>query len=319
MKNSTIKMGDVYYRQEPETQKYFAFQITENKGGLLVYLLLDYFKDIPPTERDLQFMKPFINTRWWLKNSFSYNHVRTKDFPSKAVYVGNIKPLETKKCNSYSGWCTGFEFINEIEWNSFPEETRRRFKEALGDTSEIIVAGIEARRSWQEVDDELLSAMTDYVKELYELPVANSFVATKYYPQLIPFLETRHTAASIDWSNHGQKDLDLSTTHLRNVTISDKEMILLKLPIGCTELKLLGKLHPDFKIEAYDNGQKLTVVLDLLDQNNKIPNLNVKNLKCLKLLSINILDVLCVSKYYTHLRHLLFIGKPGYVENISSL
>ena len=59
----------------------------------------------------------------------------------------------------------------------------------------------------------------DNYSELEKLPVAYSFSATKFYPSLIPFLETRWTATKLDWKNHGQNNLDLSRTHLREITL----------------------------------------------------------------------------------------------------
>ncbi len=43
----------IYYRQEPETGRYYAFQITDiDDKGDAVYLLLDWFGRRPPVQVD---------------------------------------------------------------------------------------------------------------------------------------------------------------------------------------------------------------------------------------------------------------------------
>lgn len=319
-KKHFVKIGDVYCRQESRTQKYFAFQIIEEKEDSLVYLLLDYFCERKPDEKDFPKMQPLYRQRWFFCNaSINLCHANTKDFPSDAVLVGNMAPLVTEKCNAYGSWPKGYDFVGEAEWLTFPEETRYRFKKGHTDTSEITVAGITMRRCRQQIDDELLSAMTNYVIELYELPVAYNFVATRFYPQLIPFLESRHTARELDWTNHGQKELDLSRTHLNVVSIDDENMLLIKLPQSCSLLSFKGKIHPDLKVEVPDCGKDLMIQIDVEKQNNSIPNLYIPNLYKLALLSVSDLDLAQIPRYYPHLNSLRLVGKPGNVKNIHSL
>lgn len=319
LKTRSVKIGDVYCRQEPKTQKYFAFQIIEKKERSLVYLLLDYFDEQQPDKKDLSNMQPFIRKRWFWNDSIDLCHADTKDFPLDAVLVDNILPLVTEECRAYGGWPGGHDFVSEAEWLTFPEETRRRFKEGHKDTSEITVAGRTIRRSWQRIDDGLLSAMTDYVKELYELPVAYSFVATKFYPQLIPFLETRHTAHRLDWDNHGQKELDLSRTHLQSVSIDDENMLVVRLPQSCALLTFTGKVHPDLKVEAPDGGKNLIIQINAEKQNGLVPCFGIPDLGQLTLSSVSDLDIKQIPQYYPHLNWLRLIGKPGNVKNIDAL
>ena len=314
-----VKSGDIYCLQEPKTGKYFAFQVIEIKGDSTIYLLLDYFEERRPEESDLKKMAPFVSNRWFWDNAIDYKHANTKDFPKDATLVGNIRPIVTRECKTYGGWTNGYDFLGEAEWMTFPEETRMRFKKGQSDTSEIVVAGIKCRRSRQYIDDELLLAMTNYDKELYKLPVAYNFSATKYYPQLIPFLETRHTVARLEWDNHGQETLDLSRTHLRTITIWDEKMIEIKLPESCNLLTLNGKLHPALKVKAFDNGTGLRLEFNSAKQDDKIPDLGVSHLNGLTLHYVKKLDPSSIHKVYPHLHYVRLVGNPGDILNINSL
>ncbi|NDV80726.1 hypothetical protein D0T87_01870 [Bacteroides sp. 51] len=285
----------------------------------MVHLLLDYFAEKLPDESDIKLMAPLIRRRWFWNNSMDYCHSDSGKLPEEAVYVGNIPLLVTGECNVYGGWPTGHDFIDELEWQKIPEQARNNFKNALSDTTEIEVSGVKCRRSWQHIDDELLSAMTDYSKDLARLPAAYTFVATKYYPQLVPFLETRWTASKLDWTGHGQQELDLSRTHLREITLWDESLKQIKLPQSCRTLTLNGKLHSNLKVTAPDNGHKLTLHINVKKQDNIIPNLGILQLNALALHFVEDTDLTPVHAYYPHLTWLRIIGKPGNITHIGSL
>lgn len=315
-----IKSGDIFCRQEKKTGYYFAFQIIDSEKEKMNYLLLDYFDAQKPEIKDLPTMQAATNNRWFFKKgSISYLHADAKYFPKDAELVGNLPPKINEKCNSYSSWPTGQTLVAEMEWMQIPEEARKRFKEGQLDTSEIVVSGITCRRSFQRVDDDLMLAMTDYEKELYELPVAYNFVATQYYPQLIPFLATRHTANKLEWSYHGLETLDLSGTHLREIIILEEKMQNVILPHTCEKIGFSGLMHPNLKIHLVDDNQDLNVNIDVAAQGNIIPNLGIKNLSGLMLRNVDDVDLEVISKYYPNLKWLTIVGKPGNVKNIQSL
>lgn len=319
MKEPTIKPGDIYCNQEPTTHKYFAYQLIKIGKGNIAYLLLDYFAENLPEEKEIRQMVPLIRQRWFWNNSIDYCYSGSDKLPEGAIYVGNRSPLVNKECKTYGSWPTGHDFIDELEWQKIPEETRNSFKGALSDTTQVVVSGVECRRSWQYIDDELLSAMTDYFEELAKLPVAYRFKATKYYPQLIPFLETRWTASKLDWTNHGQQELDLSRTHLHEITLEDEHLRYLKLPESCSTLTLNGMLHPDLKVIAPGHGHKLSVNINVEKQNNTIPNLDILQLNALTLHFIQNTDLTPIHVYYPHLTWLRLVGKPGNALNINTL
>lgn len=306
--------------KKKKTGYYFAFQIVESEKCKINYLLLDYFDARKPEINDLPTMQAATNNRWFYKDgSIIYDYAEAKYFPKDAELEGNILPKIEAKCKCYSSWPTGQTLVAEKEWLQIPEEARKRFKEGQLDTSEILVAGITCRRSFQRVGDELLSAMSDYQKELYELPVACNFVATQYYPQLIPFLATRHTASKLEWRNHEQKTLDLSATHLREIIISEEKMQDLILPYTCEKIGFSGLIHPNLKIQLIDNNQDLIINIDVAAQGNVIPNLGVKCLSGLILQNVEDVDLDVIANYYPNLKWLFIAGKPGNVKNIQSL
>lgn len=319
VKEASIKPGDIYCNQEPTTGNYFAYQLIEIKKDSVVHLLLDYFADRLPGENDIKQMAPLVRRRWFWNDSIDYCHSDSEKLPEGAIYIGNIPPLVTRECRTYGSWPSGHDFVDELEWQKIPEEARKSFKDALSDTTEIVVAGVKCRRSWQRINDEFLSAMTDYSTDLAKLPAAYTFVATQYYPQLIPFLETRWTATKLDWTGHGQSTLDLSRTHLREITLWDENLKLLTLPESCNLLTLNGKLHPGLKVITSGNTQKLTLHINVKKQDNVIPDLGLPGLNALALHFVEDADLTPVYTYYPHLSWLRIIGKPGNVINIGSL
>lgn len=176
--NDTIKSGDIYCGQERKTGKYFAYQIIDVKKEIMTYLLLDYFDEKFPDEKAVKEMKPFRRHRWFFKEgTTNYSHSERNKLPEGAAYAGHRTPLISGECKVYGCWPNGYDNVGEEEWAKIPTDARQKFKAALNDTAEIVVSGIECRRSFQYIDDKLLSAMDNY-SELEKLPVAYSFSAT---------------------------------------------------------------------------------------------------------------------------------------------
>lgn len=318
MQNSdTIRSGDIYCGQERKSGKYYAYQIIDVKKENMTYLLLDYFDGKLPDENDVKKMQPFRRYRWFFREgSTNYCHSGQRKLPKGAVYVGHKAPLISGECKVYGHWPNGYDNVGEEKWAKFPTDARKKFKAALNDTAEIVVAGIECRRSFQYIDDKLLSAMGDY-SELEQLPAAYAFSATKFYPQLIPFLETRWTAAKLNWKNHGQNNLDLSRTHLREIALDGKGLESVKLPESCKEISLSGILSPELKIYSPNGGSDLTLKIEL--EEDHVPNVGLPQLEILILNQAVKLDLLPVTNHYPNLYYLRICGKPGHISNISSL
>lgn len=320
-----MQKGDIFCRQEPTTGRYFAFQIIrpgkpDDPDSDTAYLLLDYFDEHQPQESDLKGMKPFINNRWFFEGKEDYLRADTADFPKDAQWVGNIPPLKTGVCNRFGNWRTGRELIAEQEWLEIPEEQRRRFKEALSDTSEITIGGEAFRRNKSHICDSLLSVLTDFEKELYDFPAAYGFNAERYYPQLIPFLETRQTCQGLlTWKNHHQKSLDLSKTYLGDLKLDADGLLELILPRKCIRLTLMGKIHPDLRIRTQDDGEKLAIVINVSEQEQIIPDLKLPTLRRLVIEAIDNVDLSRLPDYYPRLDWLRLDGRPGNVSGVEAL
>lgn len=315
--NDTIKSGDIYCGQERKTGKYFAYQIIDVKKEIMTYLLLDYFDEKFPEEKAVKEMKPFRRHRWFFKEgTTNYSHSERNKLPEGAAYAGHRTPLISGECKVYGCWPNGYDNVGEEEWAKIPTDARQKFKAALNDTAEIVVSGIECRRSFQYIDDKLLSAMDNY-SELEKLPVAYSFSATKFYPSLIPFLETRWTATKLDWKNHGQNNLDLSRTHLREITLDGEGLKSVSLPESCRTISFSSTLSPELKVYSPDGGSNLTLKIEL--EADHVPDVGLPQLEILVLDRAVKLDLLPVTNLYPNLYYLRICGKPGYLSNISSL
>ncbi len=313
--NQEVKPGDIYCGQEQKTGKYFAYQIIDVMKGHMTYLLLDYFGTKLPGEQEVERMQPFKRYRWFFtEGSTSYCHSGEGTLPKDAVYVGNKAPLVSGKCNTYGSWPNGYDSVDEEQWVLIPAEARRTFKAALSNTTEITVAGIACRRSFQCIGDELLTAMIDY-SELDKLPAAYTFEATRFYPLLIPFLETRWTAAKLDWQKHGQSELDLSRTHLREVSLDGEGLSCLRLPQSCEILSLTGPLSPHLRVYAPGDGSNLTLKLT----GDHVPDIGLPHLRSLLLNQVANTDLSIVPCLYPSLFRLRISGLPGCVTRIDSL
>ncbi len=96
-------------------------------------------------------------------------------------------------------------------------------------------------------------------------------------------------------------------------------MVEVVLPECCTYVKLTGKLHPDLKIKALDDGRKLTVEINITQQENVIPDLGVPHLNRLTLIAVDGTDVAPIARIYPHIESLRLVGRPGNMVNINSL
>lgn len=312
---STAQIGDILCRQEQDTLKYYALQITHIFPDSVTILLLDYFEPTPPKADNLHQLAPFKEERWFFKkDSIVFKTVNKSSCPSGMHFVGNMPPLVTQESNCYGGWPWGKEHALESYWMDIPKEQRIKFKEALNDTSEVEVAGHTLRKTAGYIGDTLLEAMDDY-SELDKLNAAYKYHATKWYPKLIPFLEGRWTAYQLELLNHQQQEVDLSRTHIRELIIEAKGLIALHLPDSCEKLSLISDIETKLQVFSSSKGKDIHLII----ADNTPKDMGLNKLRTLYIRNVDGLNLQTLPHIYPYLQSLDLTGKPGSLQSIGTL
>ena len=110
--------------------------------------------------------------------------------------------------------------------------------------------------------------------------------------------------------------LDLRNTRLKEVKAGGADLELLRLPDTCGRLTLEWPLNPRLRIECFQEGLKLFLMMDLHE--HELPDLGLRNLQSLSLFKVGRIDAQKIAAYYPLLGFLAISGKPGTVVGNSS-
>ena len=313
-----LQTGEVFCQQERVTEKWFAFQVVKVGTEWTSYVLLDYFGNRQPTCADVrskypwkQSMRPLRIDMWNRRGELEYFYAPTNWFPVSAICLGRYEVMVNEDSRGYGHWPDGGVFRLIERWNQLPESVRRLYRSFdLQDQTLVKIGTLTTRRAVWGIMDDVLAAAGDF-SELDQLPWAQRVVASKDYPQLVPFLERRPLIEQLEWLNHHREALDLRRTNLVELTTGGASLKHLLLPDSCRILKLEWPLHPDLRIECRGEGLDLELWLDL--HNHPLPHFQLSRLNVLRLFKVSAIDIGQIAAGYPHLSELVIVGKPGTV------
>ena len=317
MANTSLQIGDVYALQEKETGNWFAFQIVELGEDYAVYIDLDYWSEIVPTEQDLDKMSYLRLNYRWENNIICQYSASTKFFPSNAQKVGNIAVRPFEIFRSFSNWPDGKQQKLKEKWEKLPKDQVSAYKEAHEKKNETtIVAGKEVEKNLYGLFDDTLSTVKDF-SEFDKLPGLGSVFTTKDYPQLIPFIERRCLIRTLKWDNCQRRELDLSRTHLEEVEISGEDIESILLPSSIESLKLKGKLSPNLRIHSPKDGYFMALKVEL--QDDFLPDVGLSRLTDLRLSNIQDYNLKDIPSRFPDLLSLWLEGHPGCIREVAEI
>ncbi|PWW43909.1 MULTISPECIES: hypothetical protein [Paenibacillus] len=314
-------VGDIYCVYVENLQQYAACQVTGlketgSKGSrqLAAVLQLDWTGDQRPDETELHQMKPLICSFYFWKNRLDHTFVNA-NVPSNYILAGNIPPLVTEQTNSYSGgWLIGDSLYRQRQWDAIDETRRIRFKKAAADFEEISVGHQMMRRNSSVIRNFKPRSEED-VAELAKLPCLTNIQMDGYSESLIPFLTKEPIINELHITNHGQKSLDLSKSHLTKLVIDVSGLERLTLNTKMKSLNFTGNLPVGLCIDAHEDGKWLT-----LNVAASLPHINgVPRLDGLHIREITELDLAHLVKRYPELTELRLWGKPGSLIHLESI
>lgn len=314
-------IGDIYCVYVESLQQYAACQVTDlketgSKGSrqLAAILQLDWTGDQPPDETELLDMKPLSCNYYFWKGNWDHSFVNA-NVPSDYILAGNIPPLVTEQTNSYGGgWLIGNSLYRQREWELIDETRRTQFKKATEDFEEISVGNQMMRRNSSVIRNFRPKSEED-VSELAKLPCLTNIQMDGYSESLIPLLNMDPIINELHITNHGQKSLDLSKSHLTKLVIDVSGLERLTLNTKIKSLNFTGDLSPGLYIDAHEDGKWLT-----LNVAANLPHINgVPRLDGLHIREITELDLAPLVNLYPELTELRLWGKPGSLIQLESI
>lgn len=318
------QIGDIYCVYSQQLQQYTACQVTDYQedesggGGLLAAVLtLDWTKEELPHHEQLHQMQPLVCNYFFWKDKLDHSYVNAM-VPPGYIYVGNIPPLTTSRTNSYGGgWSNGDSVYRQQQWEQIDPVWRRAFKEAAEDYSEVQIGGTSLPRRTHRLDIKMLPGLEDW-SELRKLPCLTEIHTDRYDENLLAYLRSNPFLIKLSLSENGPAVMDLSGTHITDLSLNVDEVEQLTTGEQTTQLHLAGSaaLAP-WTIQAPDQGRRLTLSVDnpgLLFSFQGLQQLN-----SLYVYQIHELDMQELTWRFPRLHQLRLWGKPGVISRMDTL
>ncbi len=309
-----LTVGDVYSYYIRDMNQYGACQILEISKDGICHVPLDILKDSPLNQDDLKDIQPL--SRNGDKNFFQY-YASFNTIPSSYIYVGHADPVLVQfREASTNNWPIGREHMLLRKWREIPEEVMEAREKHRFDRTPVVIGSKTYNKNRRYIDDEMLAEIKDYA-ELDALPCLDSVHINQYDEELFTYLQKRHLITYLSLNNNNLSTLDLRKTFFSEVGLDISCIRELYLNDQTTKLMLHGKVEPDIKIHAKNNGAGIYMIYSL--KNNPVSNLGLREIENIALLDFHELDANCIAEEFPKLRKIHLVGSPGSVMNLGHL
>lgn len=319
MVNKAPMPGDVYAVEFEIQQKWCLYQVILVKEETIAIVALDWFADTLPDKEKLKTLKPLVINHHYWDDRYDAAFVN-KNVPDEYKYIGTVPPakLNESDFHAYANWSSSHhQAARQQKWLSYPEKERTAFKKALKSKDKVIVNDKECRLATTEIylyDSEGVITWS----ELDKLPALYVINYQGKDTAIIEYCTKRHMLEKLDWSQHQQKQIDLSRTHIEELIIDVTGLEKLVLPDHTTFLSLTGDLTFLRNLEIVQPLKGKNLKLHIQLKKHPLPLLSLPNLKALSL-RVDELDVDFVKKHYPQITLLHVWGSPGFLKNAHAL
>jgi hypothetical protein len=333
--NTPPRAGDIYVQRSTDTNRYCAYQITHTENGCrfsipnaIALLALDWIGDAPPTEAEINAMRPLISTRFYFSSGTLNRYGGKLDhcassppIPPTLQYVAHRAPFILEQAERYGGWPRPREQAAELEaeWRARDPERLRRFEAACDSTRTLEIGGQTLREDYAGANAELLDRLPN-LAELDRMPRLLHIEARGPRPDLIAWLRTHDLLNHLTWNAHGQRTLDFrGVPHIRHLILDATGLETLHLHTTCRVLTLTGTLHPRLRIHAHDDGALLQLAVSSAIAAPAQADPGLPKLAELRIEDIIQLDLAIIAARHPALSVLILNGKPGTLQNFSAI
>ncbi len=256
--------------------------------------------------------------------------------PSRFRAIGKLPVRGTTESRSYGGW----EFDNDVArqrwWNMLPTELTAAFKASLDSDGTVSIPGLQSEHSGEPMqmrvgtgrsgDDAAYRITSDFrMGSLQAWPALYQVYLHAWREDLVPFLRSAPLVSELSLLEHGQREIDLSGTHLDRLVIDIDGLERLVLPKSMNTLVVHGNGAVNtfgstdaplrLQVTAEQRGRWISVqaagavpALHGLDQ--------ARGLRMDKVSRLDLDDAACT---FPNIEYLHLFGSPGTLTGLASL
>ena len=278
---------------------------------------LDDVADVPPLVKDFMF---------WQSQEITKNVPLPA--PSHYRMVGTLPVRGATESRSYGDWNFDDNIARQQRWNALPRELTAAFKASLeskqtvaipglvhGDSGECMEMRLGAARRFS--DDAAYRITSDFrMASLQAWPALYQIFLEAWREDLLPFLQSSPLVSELSLIGHGQREIDLSRTHLDQLTIDIDGLERLVLPDSMAQLTLRGKGVPErLQVVAVGNGRWISV-----RASGTVPSVRgLEGARGLRLDSMAKLDLGEAADIFPGVEYLHVFGAPGMLTGLAAL
>lgn len=250
--------------------------------------------------------------------------------PESLTHVGSLPVTGETESNSYGSWDVGRDVIGQHRWDAKPRAVTAAFRAALGSDETILTPGLVYGRGGEQYEAKVASArsfsddagyriLDDFRLEvLRSWPALHQITLHAWRDDLVPFLESSELVHELTLDGHGRRELDLSRTHLGQLSVDVTGLDRLVLPSSMETLILRGDPTgepPSLTVVAEDGGRWITMRLT----KTVMPVRGLENARGLSIHGIGALDLEDVVEHFPEVTWLHLFGSPGTLDHLPAL
>ncbi|WP_431113125.1 hypothetical protein [Variovorax paradoxus] len=351
MKEQMLSPGDVLGFPIERIGRFGACQIVaaDTSKRQVTVALLDWTGDHMPEPGDLVDAPRLVASFMFWSESEGVQNVSLPP-PSRYRVVGQLPVQGTTESNTYCGWNFGDVVMRQQRWNALPAELTKAFKACLDSEQATTIPGlvqahdgspmrmcVAAARGFR--DDDAGYRITDEFRmaSLKAWPALFRVSLQSWRKDLVPFLESAPLVLELSLVEHGQREIDLSRTHLNRLAIDIHGLQRLVLPESMTTLIVLGKgavnsfgsvdalldetsagdsdAIPLTQVVAAQNGRWIWV-----QANGRVPPIHgINRVHGLSVSKVAELDLWDVVNTFPNIEYLHLFGAPGTLGELAAL
>lgn len=250
--------------------------------------------------------------------------------PASFIRIGGLPVTGGTESQSYGSWDVGRDVVGQHRWDAKPQALTARFTAALTSAETIRTPGLVYGRGGEPYEAKVASArsfsddagyriLDDFRMEaLRSWPLLHQLTLHTWRDDLVPFLESSELVHDLTLDGHDQRELDLSRTHLGQLSVDVTGLARLVLPGTLETLILRGHVpgaQPSLAVVAEDGGRWITVRLTT----TVLPVRGLERARGLSVHRIGAIDLEDVAEYFPEVTWLHLVGAPGTLDRLQAL
>jgi hypothetical protein len=310
--------------------------------------LLDWVGEAMPTLNDVADVPRLVKSFMFWQPREIVDNVPLPA-PSRYRAIGTLPVRGSTESNSHGGWNFDDIVARQHRWNTLPAELTAAFKASLDTAQTAVIPGLECTRSGEPMQTRLAAprsfrddggyriADEFRMASLCAWPALYQVFLQRWRDDLVPFLESASLVSELSLVGHGQREIDLSRTHIDRLVIDIDGLERLVLPQSLSMLIVHGKSGTNscasvdelVDVPSAETPDAIALTHVVAEQNGRwisvqahgaVPPLHgLDQARGLRLDAVSKLDLCDVADSFPDIGYLHLFGAPGELTELAAL